>query len=153
MDAKQSPLQRPMTYLHGLIMATLLVLGIFFVPQFVMTARVERYQYDNIRVQKELVDKGLVPINRDIANLETQIWDAESRINIQLQETGRVTRKLEDLMFKADSREMMKLVRDRAAEAHKNSGVNVQQTTSPIINVSPAYNYKQGNQPRNNKRD
>ncbi|MDQ0739667.1 hypothetical protein [Pseudomonas sp. W4I3] len=143
MDDKQSPLQRSMTYLHGLLMATLLVLGIVFIPQFITTGRVERYQFDNVRVQKELVDRGLVPINEDIGKLETRVWESESRINIQLQETDRVTRKLEDLMFRADSKKMMQLVRDRAAESHKNVGVNVHQTASPVINVSPTYNNNQ----------
>lgn len=144
MDEKQSPLQRPMTYLHGLIMATLLVLGIVFIPQFITTGRVEQYQFDNITVQKELVDKSLMPIKTDIAGLRIRTSESEARINLQLEETDRVTRKLEDLMFKADSKEMMKLVRDRAAEAHRNIGVNVQQTANPFINVSPIYNNNQG---------
>lgn len=144
MDEKQSPLQRPMTYLHGLIMATLLVLGIVFIPQFITTGRVEQYQFDNITVQKELVDKSLMPIKTDIAGLRIRTSESEARINLQLEETDRVTRKLEDLMFKADSKEMMKLVRDRAAEAHRNIGVNVQQTANPIINMSPTYNNNQG---------
>jgi len=137
MDEKQSPLQRPMTYLHGLVIATLLVFGIVFIPQFITTGRIEQYQYDNIRVQKELVDRGLVPINKDIGNLEARVWESESRINIQLQETDRVTRELEDLMFRADSKEMMQLVRDRATAARKDLGVSIQQTASPVINVSP----------------
>lgn len=143
MDDKQSPLQRPMTYLHGLIMATLLFLGIVFIPQFITTGRVEQYQFDNIRVQKELVDRGLIPINKDIARLEARVWESEIRINTQLQETDRVTRRLEDLMYRAGSKEMIRLVRDRAAEAHGNNGVNIQQTASPIINVSPTYNNNQ----------
>jgi len=133
-----------MTYLHGLIMAALLVLGIVFIPQFLTTGRVEQYQFDNIRVQKELVDRGLIPINKDIANLEARVWESETRINTQLQETGRVTRRLEDLMYRAGSKEMIQLVRDRAAEAHRNIGVNVQQTANPIFNVSPTYNNNQG---------
>ncbi len=144
MDDKQSPLQRPMTYLHGLIMAALLVLGIVFIPQFLTTGRVEQYQFDNIRVQKELVDRGLIPINKDIANLEARVWESETRINTQLQETDRVTSRLEDLMYRAGSKEMIQLVRNRAAEAHRNIGVNVQQAASPIINVSPTYNNNQG---------
>jgi hypothetical protein len=144
MDEKQSPLQRPMTYLHGLIMAAFLVLGVVFIPQFLTTGRVEQYQFDNIRVQKELVDRGLIPLNKDIANLEARVWESETRINTQLQETDRVTRRLEDLMYRAGSKEMIQLVRDRAAEAHRNIGVNVQQTASPIINASPTYNNNQG---------
>lgn len=137
MDDKQSPLQRPMTYLHGLVMAVLLVLGIVFIPQFMTTGRVEQYQYDNVRAQKELVDRSLVPIKIDIGNLEGRVSESESRVNVQLQETDRVTRKLEDLMFKADSREMMQLVKDRAAQAHKELGVSIQQIANPVINVSP----------------
>lgn len=143
MDDKQSPLQRPMTYLHGLVMATLIVLGIVFIPQFMTTGRMEQYQYDNITVQKELVDKSLVPVKTDIGNLKIKTEESEARVNLQLQETDRVTRKLEDLMFKADSKEMMKLVRARAAEAHQGFEVNVQQTASPVINVSPTYNNNQ----------
>jgi hypothetical protein len=126
-----------MTYLHGLVMAVLLVLGIVFIPQFMTTGRVEQYQYDNVRAQKELVDRSLVPIKIDIGNLEGRVSESESRVNVQLQETDRVTRKLEDLMFKADSREMMQLVKDRAAQAHKELGVSIQQIANPVINVSP----------------
>jgi len=126
-----------MTYLHGLVMAVLLVLGIVFIPQFLTTGRVEQYQYDNVRVQRNLVDRRLEPIEVVIGNLGDRVRDSESRINIQLRETDRVTRDLEDLMFIANPREMMQFTKDRAAQAHKELGINVNQTANPIINVSP----------------
>lgn len=133
MDDKQSPLQRPMTYLHGLVMATLLVLGIVFIPQFITTGRVEQYQYDNIRVQKNLVDRSLIPIETDIVQLKDRVEISESKINAQLRETDRVTRKLEDLMYQASPQDMARMLRER-------SGQSINQTASPTINVSPTYN-------------
>lgn len=143
MDDKQSTLQRPMTYLHGIIMASLLVLGIVFIPQFMTSGRVEHYQYSNIQRQKDLVDKRVAPVEDEVHSLQNRVSDSEGRINMQIKDSQLTNKKLESLMFEADPHTMMKLARDTAEiERRKleDQLSKVQQTASPIINVSPTYN-------------
>ncbi|QVI88013.1 hypothetical protein [Pseudomonas viridiflava] len=122
-------LQKPLTTFHGLIAGIVLGVGIFLIPPFVIATRVEQYQYDNVKVQREIVDKRVAPVEQAVRDLDDRVQDSEVRINAQLADSNRTRKKLEELMYRADPEALKALVRQDLGGVH--------QTASPTINVSP----------------
>ncbi|MEE4232332.1 hypothetical protein V2I85_12220 [Pseudomonas viridiflava] len=122
-------LQKPLTTFHGLIAGIVLGVGIFLVPPFVIATRVEQYQYDNVKVQREIVDKRVAPVEQAVRDLDDRVQDSEVRINAQLADSNRTRKKLEELMYRADPEALKALARQDLGGVH--------QTASPTINVSP----------------
>ncbi|MEE4224807.1 hypothetical protein [Pseudomonas viridiflava] len=122
-------LQKPLTTFHGLIAGIVLGIGIFLVPPFVIATRVEQYQYDNVKVQREIVDKRVAPVEQAVRDLDDRVQDSEVRINAQLADSNRTRKKLEELMYRADPEVLKALARQDLGGVH--------QTASPTINVSP----------------
>ncbi|WP_122408421.1 hypothetical protein [Pseudomonas viridiflava] len=122
-------LQKPLTTFHGLIAGIVLGIGIFLVPPFVIATRVEQYQYDNVKVQREIVDKRVAPVEQAVRDLDDRVQDSEVRINAQLADSNRTRKKLEELMYRADPEALKALARQDLGGVH--------QTASPTINVSP----------------
>lgn len=139
----QGWLRLPITRLQMLIIGVMMGIAATAAPIY-FTGKVKEYEYDNMRVQKDIVEKRVASVEDNVYKLKLRVEDSEFKINAQAAFTDHASKKLERLMYEANPRAMSKYAQSEAdeaqAKAEKAREVNVTQTANPIINVNPVIN-------------
>lgn len=139
----QGWLKLPITRLQMLIIGVMMGIAVTAAPIY-FTGKVKEYEYDNVRVQKDIVEKRVSSVEDNVYQLKLRVEDSEFKINAQAAFTDHAAKKLERLMYDANPKAMSKYAQAEAEEAQaradKAKGVSVIQNASPVINVSPVIN-------------
>ncbi|SEC54671.1 hypothetical protein SAMN04490193_3012 [Pseudomonas marginalis] len=140
---KQGWFQLPINRLQMLIIGVVMGVAVASAPLY-FSGKVKEYEYDNVRVQKDIVEKRVSTVEDNMYILRQRVEDSEFKINAQVAFTDKATRKLEGLMYEANPRAMSKLAQAEAEEARArveaSKRTSVIQNASPVINVNPTIN-------------
>jgi hypothetical protein len=140
---KQGWFQLPVNRLQMLIFGMVMGVALASAPLY-FNGRVKEYEYDNIRVQKDIVERRVNTVEDDVSNLKERVQQGEHEISAQLFFIDKTTLKLENLMYDANPKAMSKLAQLEAEEAsariEASKKTTVIQNASPVINVSPTIN-------------
>lgn len=124
-------LQRPVKLWQAILLSVVLMTSTALAT-YNVSSTTKEYQYNNLRRQKDLVEKRVGPIELDVKDLSNRVAESEIKINAQLIDSRRTQLDLEHLMYKADPEALRAMARRDVGGIH--------QTASPTINVSPNIN-------------
>lgn len=140
---KQGWFQLPINRLQMLIIGVLMGVAVASAPLY-FNGKVKEYEYDNVRVQKDIVERRVNTVEDNMYILRQRVEDSEFKINAQVAFTDKTTRKLENLMYEANPKAMSKLAQAEAEEASERVAASkrttVIQNANPVINVNPTIN-------------